>query len=345
MVELETIRRSNSALSSAPARLVCLFIGATRGIGASTLEELTRSLNAPKIYFVGRSKAKASIQLARLSTLNSDAVIEFIESEISILRNVDSVCEEVSLKETRLDLLFMSPGMLAFGGPHYTSEGIKLCASLSFYARMRFTLNLIPLLRNSRAPRVLSVLAGGNERHIITHDLGLNHNYSIVNTVNHTTTMHTLAFEFIAQDNPSISFLHAYPGWVQTDILDNFFSYEPRAWYGFVFRLLRAVAAVGMKFVAISAEEAGERQVFFATSSRYPCRETLLSRPESMVLYNLEDCSVPENGVYRVGWQGNGVSNNEVLGKYRDSGLPGKIWEHTLDVFREALDGKKIRED
>jgi hypothetical protein len=211
---------------------------------------------------------------------------------------------------------------------------------------MRFTTNLLPLLKKSQAPRTLSVLAGGNERQILTHDLGLERNYTIIYVVNHTTTMHTLAFEHLAKSNPSVSFIHAYPGWVRTDILGNLFTPKPGAWYGTIFALFRWMAAWGLKVFGISAEESGERQVFHATSSRYPSKITIEARvvdAEKVEASEFTECSVPGNGVYRLSWDGEGVSDDNVLGPYRKEGLPEKIWDHTVELFDRALSrGKSI---
>jgi hypothetical protein len=199
---------------------------------------------------------------------------------------------------------------------------------------MRLTINLLPLLNKSQAPRILSVLAGGKESQILTHDLGLERNYTIINVVNHTTTMQTLMFEHLAKTNPSVSFVHAYPGWVRTEILNNLFTPEPGAWYGLLFALLRWTAAWGLTLLGISAAEAGERQAFHATSSRYPSRSTIETHPKQV---GSAECSVPGNGVYRLSWKGEGVSDDDVLGPYRGEGLPGKVWDHTLEVFDRAL--------
>lgn len=205
---------------------------------------------------------------------------------------------------------------------------------------MRLTFNLLPLLKAARAPRVLSVLIGGNERPIIIHDLGLEQNYTIINVVNHTTTMHTLAFEHIAMSNPSISFLHANPGLVRTDILANLFTPQSGKLYGFLFILARWVAALVLMLFGISAEESGERQAFHATSARYPSRSILEVRrldPKEAAGESVMKCSAPRNGVYLVDWMGEGVLNTKVLGPYRDEGLPEKIWDHTVNVFDRAL--------
>lgn len=205
---------------------------------------------------------------------------------------------------------------------------------------MRFIHNLLPLL--NKAPttaRVLSVLAGGQERKLITDDLGLKDKFSLLNVVDQTTTMHTLALEHVAKRNPSVSFLHVYPGWVQTDLVDNFFKSKSRlnsTLYQFLTVLAGWLFLPIFSLVATSVEESGERQLFHATSPRYHSARTL----ESESHWDLEtafECSVPGNGVYRVSAEGETVSDTKVLGPLRETGMPEKVWGHTIEVFAEAL--------
>jgi NAD(P)-dependent dehydrogenase (short-subunit alcohol dehydrogenase family) len=116
-VHIATVRNANAGLRSQKTRRVALFVGSTNGIGASTLLSFILHFDAPKIYVVGRSEIKASSQLAELAVLNPTATIIFIEKEISLLQNVNLVCDEIRHKEKSLDLLYMSAGYLAFGEP------------------------------------------------------------------------------------------------------------------------------------------------------------------------------------------------------------------------------------
>lgn len=118
MVSLSAVRESNSTLRARPSGWVAVFVGATGGIGAGTIKQLVRNSSGPKFYVIGRSEAKFSRQRKELEALNPSAVIVFIQTEISLLRNVDAVCKEIASKEDHVDLLFMSAGLLAFGGPH-----------------------------------------------------------------------------------------------------------------------------------------------------------------------------------------------------------------------------------
>lgn len=224
-----------------------------------------------------------------------------------------------------------------------TDEGLDKCFALSYYGRMRFIHNLLPLLNQAVAPRVVSVLAGGQERRLITNDLGLKEHFSLLNVIDQTTTMHTLALEYVAETNPSISFLHVYPGWVQTDIMENFFNSKYRlssTLYQILSVLARWLFLPIFSLVAMSAEEARERQLFHTTSLRYPSARTPQSQSSGQGEGHYEpafECSVPGNGVYRVTAKGETVSDTKVLGPLREAHMPERIWNHTIEVFNEAV--------
>lgn len=203
---------------------------------------------------------------------------------------------------------------------------------------MKLTSNLLPLLERSRAPRILSVLAAGEEAHVRTTDLGLTRHYTVLGVVKHTTTMQTLAWEHLASLHPSVSFIHAHPGKVSTDITQGLFACDPRAWYRPLFSVFKALATWFMWLVGITADEAGERQTFIATSPRYPSSrmiEDSAARPEGGDMNAFARCSHGTNGVYRLDWRGESVVDDRVLGPYRQQGLPRDIWEHTLETFKK----------
>ncbi|EXL75888.1 hypothetical protein FOPG_09224 [Fusarium oxysporum f. sp. conglutinans race 2 54008] len=159
-----------SSSHPAPQSFVAVFVGATRGIGLATLKALSRTLPNPRFYIIGRSKARFAGELALLNEYNPNAAIQFVEAEVSLIKGIDGVCERIMNLEKHVDLLFMSPGSLAFGGPHYTEEKLDLCFALSFYIRIRLIERLLPMLMQAPHPRVLSVLAGGHEGPLFTND-------------------------------------------------------------------------------------------------------------------------------------------------------------------------------
>lgn len=96
--------------------MVAVFVGATSGIGMGTLKQYAKYAQGGKAYIVGRSKVAAQPLLDELKVSNPTGNFEFIESEISLIKNVDIVCEAIKAKEKKVDILFMSPGFLAAGG-------------------------------------------------------------------------------------------------------------------------------------------------------------------------------------------------------------------------------------
>ncbi|KAK1491539.1 hypothetical protein CTAM01_10265 [Colletotrichum tamarilloi] len=121
MPSLLSVLEHNASLSARKAGFVAVFAGATSGIGLATLKVLTVSLVSPRFYVIGRSKASFALHIAALRRSNPSVSIHFIETEIALLRNVIAVCENIIRREPHVDLLYMSPGSLAFGGPHLAS--------------------------------------------------------------------------------------------------------------------------------------------------------------------------------------------------------------------------------
>lgn len=121
MVSLASVKASNAAIStSLPAGLVAVFVGGTSGIGAYTLKELARQAKQPRIYNIGRSREAAERIEAECRLLNPEAQYTFIQSDVSLIRNVDIVCEEIKSKEKSINILFLSQGTLAYGTSNQT---------------------------------------------------------------------------------------------------------------------------------------------------------------------------------------------------------------------------------
>src|SRR5271156_6125078 len=120
MVKLNDVRKSNEALPSLGPGIVALFVGGTSGVGKSTLKHFAKYADAPKTYIVGRSKAKVQSFLYELEKLNPTGTFTFIETEISLIKNCDDVCEQIREKEKKVDFVFLSTGYLSFEGRNGT---------------------------------------------------------------------------------------------------------------------------------------------------------------------------------------------------------------------------------
>ncbi|KAJ4302662.1 hypothetical protein N0V90_001551 [Kalmusia sp. IMI 367209] len=321
MVSLQTIRQSNAhAATTLPKGLVALFIGATSGIGQSTLTQLAHHA-PPRIYTVARPQSAPAHAkfLDSLRESHPNGTYNLLTADVSLVSSVDKIVKTIVEKESRLDILFLSVGFMTWGSRDPTPEGLDWSMSTRYYSRMRAVQLLVPLLKKSilPSPRIVSVLAGGMEAPLNEGDLDLREeaNWHYWQAALHTATMGTLVLERFARENPELSVLHWAPGLVATPGLEKA-KKEGKSPPGEV----------------MSAEESGERGLFLATSDRYAVREGLVAVPEG-----IEAVRKSGGGIYLVDPLGEGKDNEEVLGEMRKRGVDGAVWEFTQKVFDECL--------
>lgn len=51
--------------------------------------------------------------MSELKTIQPDAQTAFIQKDVTLLKNVDQVCDEIKAKETKLNVLFMTQGTMS----------------------------------------------------------------------------------------------------------------------------------------------------------------------------------------------------------------------------------------
>jgi short-subunit dehydrogenase len=93
-----------------------IAVGGTSGIGETTAREFVRYTINPRVYLVGRSQEQADHIQAEFKELNPESQVNFIQSDVSLLRNVDKVCDEIKAKEEKINVLFLSAGIMTMKG-------------------------------------------------------------------------------------------------------------------------------------------------------------------------------------------------------------------------------------
>ena len=156
-----------------------------------------------------------------------------------------------------------------------TSEGLELSTAVSFFSRQIFIRKLLPLLRvaassdaRQYSPRIVNVLGTGTETaNLFLDDLTLKEpgHFSIPSYMGHSTTMTSVSLKRLAEqpENKDIVIIHHHPGLVATDILkkswgDQWDESKPPGGPPPPNNLSRS-----------TAEEAGWRSLYVATSARY----------------------------------------------------------------------------
>ncbi|PWW76728.1 hypothetical protein C7212DRAFT_357714 [Tuber magnatum] len=216
MANITSIRSVNAGFASLPQTQ--RVVSATSSIGESALRTFVSNTVDPTVYFVGRSESAGSKITADLQSLNPSSKVQFLRADTTLLSTVDKITNQIAASEEKLNLLFMSPGYLTTQSRDKPPEGIDRKMAISYYARMRFALNLLPLPSTSEPTRVISVLGPGNEGSLDMKDLGpaAPGSFSLTAVARHTITMTSLAFEHLSRQYPNIGWIHATPGVVAT---------------------------------------------------------------------------------------------------------------------------------
>lgn len=120
MVALPEVIASNQRIASYFSNgFVAVFVGGTSGVGEHTLKMFAKYVPKSRIYIIGRSQKAADDIIQECRKLGPHSKFEFIQADISLLKNVDDVCGQIRAKETSINLLFQSQGSVAIQGMLY----------------------------------------------------------------------------------------------------------------------------------------------------------------------------------------------------------------------------------
>ncbi|KAJ4475088.1 NAD(P)-binding protein [Lentinula aciculospora] len=300
---IATIRALNASFS--PSYLPCaVFVGGTSGIGQGMAEAFARHTKGnAHIILVGRNSSAAESIIASFpQPTSSSAKHEFIACDVSLMRNVQQTPQELFSRTSKINFLVLSPGILSLNGREETEEGIDRKMALHYYARWKFIHGLIPALFKAKEAgedaKVFSVLGAGKGGKVDLDDLGLKKTFSLSAAALQVPTYNDLMTEEYASRYPSLSFVHAYPGWVRTNIG----SASPSP----VLRVANKLATSRLSPLSYLATTQGD------------AGEYLLNG-----LLN----TVSGSGAWRIGEHGEDIGKTRYFG---DNESRHKLWEHTV---------------
>ena len=345
MVTLEAVRSRNAQLLQSRQPFVAVYVGGTAGIGEYAVRALAANYakhgqeTGPRVYVVGRNVKAATKIIADCRTTCPSGEFNFVKAEnLSLLKDVDRVCDEIIQAEKaradgtgRVDFLMQTQGYLSFGGREETPEGLDALMSLLYYSRMRFAVQLLPLLLASPAGHVACVLNPrmGNRGKLVLEDLSLRDPkiFGFATASAYIGRMTTFLFEELARRH-RISFIHEYPGLVMTNATE---TGKLPTWARLLWRILAPVFSL----FAIPPADSGDRHLFLATS-RYPARDGKRDGMGGQSDVAVSSDGVEGGGAYQVTWNGEIIPTAEKVYKGdREDGVSEKVWKHTMEVFRQ----------
>lgn len=154
----------------------------------------------------------------------------------------------------------------------------------------------------------------------------------------HEASITTLALEVHHKTAPEVSFVHNFPGAVESGIA--------RGSIGGLMRVLKTIWAILGPLVHIPLVEAGNCHLFFCTSARFSVgfQDMTAGVPlvEGLTLAKGTDGQVG-SGVYSIDADGESASPKveKLLAQFRSQGMVEQVWENIESDINDALSSGK----
>lgn len=182
---------------------------------------------------------------------------------------------------------------------------------------MRFVSNLLPLLREASDPRVLSLLNCGKETKLNEDDLGLVKTWGMWEMVGHSTTMGTLSLRYLSEQEKDIVFIHAFPGFVDTENPRRRKPPTPPGIFQAAYlRMVSVLMTIAWYFMAICPADSAQRQAYHLTNERY-----------TPGMWRIDNQCEP--------W--GDTPQTQLVKDYENRGWPSRVWGFTVSEWERAL--------
>jgi NAD(P)-dependent dehydrogenase (short-subunit alcohol dehydrogenase family) len=195
---LASIRAANAAFNPSYTP-VALFVGGTSGIGQGIAEAFARHTKGnAHIVIIGRNRAAADSIISQFPKPVDGSQIshEFVQCDVTALKNVHSVTQSLVERYPKINFLVMSTGVMTTNGREETEDGIDRKLAVHYYSRFKFINDLLPSLKRAKEAgedaKVLSVFSAGKGGEIDVNDLGLKKGYTLAAAALQATTYNDL---------------------------------------------------------------------------------------------------------------------------------------------------------
>lgn len=174
-----------------------VVMGATSGIGEGCALRLAEA--GFSVIAVGRDPTRGAAVVAAMTARGGQGH-EFIPCDAFVLPSIAACAASIRAKTDRVDVLVLSQGMATIQGFTPTPDGNDQKLTLHWWGRAAMITELLPLMRPTPAPRVISVLSGGVHSPYAGYkeDPELKLHYSIPNAANFAGFYNDLGLDALA---------------------------------------------------------------------------------------------------------------------------------------------------
>lgn len=196
----------------------------TGGLGFETALALARA--GSRVIIAGRNPARGAEAVARIRQAVPDAALAFEEVDLADLASIAACGERLNAAHAAIDILVNNAGVMTPPRRQTTADGFELQFGTNHLGHFALTAHLLPLLRRSAAPRVVTLSSIAARRGAIDFDdLQAERDYRPMRAYSQSKLACLLfAFELQRRSNAAgwgVTSLAAHPGISRTDLLHN----------------------------------------------------------------------------------------------------------------------------
>lgn len=257
-----------------------IITGATDGIGLAAAKEVSKK--GYHIGLVGRNPEKGKKAIETIISYSGNENLDFFECDLSLVKNVKSLSEQIKQKYNKVDVLLNNAGG-ANKKKIITSEGLEKTFATNQMNYFVLSTELLNIISESNDGRIVNVASNAH--------IGAEVDYGNINSeksfsawtsycVSKLMNIMSTYQLSLMQDKVSINVLH--PGFVDTNIAGN------------EGNLIKYIVKFGAKMFARTVDNGADSSIYLSTSDEvkgvsgkyfFKCREIKSSRAS----YSQED--------------------------------------------------------
>ena len=257
-----------------------IITGATDGIGLAAAKEVSKK--GYHIGLVGRNPEKGKKAIETIISYSGNENLDFFECDLSLVKNVKSLSEQIKQKYNKVDVLLNNAGG-ANKKKIITSEGLEKTFATNQMNYFVLSTELLDIISESNDGRIVNVASNAH--------IGAEVDYGNINSEKSFSALTSycvsklmnIMFTYqlsLMQDKVSINVLH--PGFVDTNIAGN------------EGNLIKYIVKFGAKMFARTVDNGADSSIYLSTSDEvkgvsgkyfFKCREIKSSRAS----YSQED--------------------------------------------------------
>lgn len=194
-----------------------LVTGSTDGIGLETALELARGGHEAVLH--GRSEAKVLRARDAIRQAAPGAVLHTAHADLADLDAVARMAQELTARLTRLDVLINNAGVY-MTVRRVTEAGFEMTLAVNYLAHFLLTVLLLPLLKKSSDPRVVTVSSIAHARGRIEFDnLNGERHFDAYHAYANSKLADALFASELARREPWLASNSLHPGVIDTKLL------------------------------------------------------------------------------------------------------------------------------